>query len=269
MSSKATVGRQGQGPPTTGGATAGGRSDAASPQPGILPQTKTARRTSLSDLSVLIYGPSKIGKSTFCANAPDVLFLATEPGLNALEAFQVPITSWGKFLDVCAAVEAGDHPFQVIVIDTVDNLHKLAAEHVRKTLGITHEADASYGKGFGLVNDELHRVLTKLAFLPYGLILVSHAEEREVTTRTGKITRVVPSLPDKARRIVLALVGAILFVELDESRSADGQPQQRRVIRTTPHPRYEAGDRTGLLPPTLDLDFPTFHKALEGGATNE
>jgi hypothetical protein len=223
-----------------------------------LPTARTASRTRLQDLTILLYGPSKVGKSTFCAAAEDALFLATEPGLNALEVYQVPITTWNDFLAACAAIEAGDHPFKVIVIDTLDNLHRLASEHVRAKLGIEHEADAGYGKGFSMVNDELHRTLTKLAFLSYGLILVSHSEEREISTRTGKVTRTVPSLPDKARRIALALVDMILFVEIEDG------PTPRRVIRTKPHARYDAGDRTGRLPATLDLDFEAFRKAVEG-----
>jgi hypothetical protein len=224
---------------------------------GLLPTIKSTVRTALQNLSVLLYGPSKVGKSTWCSQIPDALFIATEPGLGSLEVFQVPVRSWDEFLAVCAAVEAGDHPFKVIIVDTVDNLHRLASEHVRAKLGIDHEADAGYGKGFSMVNDELHRVLNKLAFLPYGLILVSHSEDREIETRTGKITKTVPSLPDKARRIVLALVDMILFVEIEDA------PSPRRVIRTKPHARYEAGDRTGLLPDTLPLDFPAFQAALE------
>jgi hypothetical protein len=224
---------------------------------GLLPTARSTVETTLPSLSVLLYGPSKVGKSTWCSQIPGALFIATEPGLGSLEVFQVPVRTWQELLAVCAAIEAGDHPFRVIVIDTVDNLYRLASEHVRAKLGIDHEADAGYGKGFGLVNDELHRVLTKLAFLPYGLVLVSHSEEREIETRTGKVTKTVPSLPDKARRIVLALVDMILYVEVEDG------PNPRRVIRTKPHARYDAGDRTGLLPDTLPLDFPAFQAALE------
>ena len=50
-----------------------------------LPTAKTPPKRSLSDVSILLYGPSKIGKSTFASQAPDAIFLATEPGLNALD----------------------------------------------------------------------------------------------------------------------------------------------------------------------------------------
>ena len=49
-----------------------------------LPTAKTPAKRSLSDVSILLYGPSKIGKSTFASQAPNAIFIATEPGLNAL-----------------------------------------------------------------------------------------------------------------------------------------------------------------------------------------
>ena len=233
------------------------------PSAAVLPKKKYVPKIQAALLSVLLYGPSKVGKSTFCSQAKNALFLATEPGLNALEVYQAPIPTWPRFLTACAEIEAGEHPFETIVVDTVDNLYRLVVDHVREKLGIVHESDLGFGKAYGLIHGEFHRALTKLAMLPYGLILVSHSEDREVTTRTGKVTRTVPSLPEKARRIVLDLVDVIAFCDLIEE-TLDGQPIVRRVIRTKPSPRFEAGDRTGRLPETLNLDFEEFQNAVEG-----
>ena len=108
------------------------------------------------------------------------------------------------------------------------------------------------------INNEFQRVLTKLAFLPCGLFLISHAKEMEMDSRTGKYTRVVPTLPDKARKIVLGMADMVLFCDLDVQPGTEGEPSVRRVIRTKPSLYYEAGDRTGRLPETLDLDFSSF-----------
>ena len=116
-----------------------------------------------------------------------------------------------------------------------------------KKLKIEHESDLGYGKGYAIVNNEFQRVLTKLAFLPYGLFLVSHSKEIEVETRTGKYTRTVPTLPDKARKIVLGMVDMVLYCDLE--RRGEGK-SIRRLIRTKPSQYYEAGDRTGRLPET-------------------
>ena len=234
----------------------------------MLPSTKTPPKHTLADLSVLVYGPSKIGKSTWCSQAEGALFLATEPGLNALEVYQLPIESWDDLLTACAEIAAGKHAFKTIVIDTIDNAYRMCAEHVCRKYKIEHESDLGYGKGWALVNNEFQRVLTKLAFLQQGLFLISHAQEREIETRTGKRTRIVPTRPDKARKIVVGMVDLILYCDL-EPIEVDGKPDYRRVMRTKPHPSYEAGDRTGRLPASIDLDFARFVEAFDGPDAGE
>lgn len=224
----------------------------------ILPTAKTEPKPNLADLTVLVYGQTKIGKSTFCSQSEGALFLATEPGLNALDVYQVPIQSWDDLLNTCAEVVEGQHPFKTVIIDTIDNAYKFCTDYIVKKFKVEHESDLAYGKGYAIVNNEFQRVLTKLAFLPYGLFLVSHAKEIEVDSRTGKYTRIVPTLPDKARKIVLGMVDMVLFCDLEPTSADGGEQVMRRVIRTKPSLYYEAGDRTGRLPETLDLDFKKF-----------
>ena len=227
----------------------------------LLPTARTQPKPALADLTVLVYGQTKIGKSTLCSNAEGAVFFATEPGLNALDVFQVPIQSWEDLLNACAEIGEGNHPFKTVIIDTVDNAYKFCTDYILKKFKIDHESDLGYGKGYAIVNNEFQRVLTKLAFLPYGLFLVSHAKEIEVETRTGKYTRIVPTLPDKARKIVLGMVDMVLFCDLELTTGEDGAQNIRRVIRTKPSLYYEAGDRTGRLPETIDLDFKQFLEA--------
>ncbi len=130
----------------------------------ILPKEKSKPKKRLEDYSILLYGQPKIGKSTFCSQFDEPLFLATEAGLNALEVYQVAIPTWEKFLEACAAIAKGDHQFKTIVIDTVDNLWKSCSEYVRKRHNIHHESDLEWGKGWELVKDEFSRALTKLSF---------------------------------------------------------------------------------------------------------
>ncbi len=227
----------------------------------MLPTKKTPPKQALAGLTVLVYGPSKIGKSTWCSQADGALFLATEPGLNALEVYQAPVNSWEELLAACGEIAEGKHGFKTVVLDTVDNAYRMCADYICKKFKIEHESDLGYGKGYALINNEFHRVLTKLAFLPYGLFLVSHSQEKEIETRTGKHTRIVPTLPDKARKIVLGMVDLILFCDLEVTPGPDGKPTVRRVMRTKPSPNYEAGDRTGRLPEVIDLDFSVFLEA--------
>ena len=227
----------------------------------MLPTKKTPPRTNLNDLTIFIYGPHKFGKSTWCSKAEDALFLATEAGLNSLEVFQQPIGTWDDLLAAAKEIAGGKHPFRTVVLDTVDNAYKMCTEYICQKFKIEHESDLEYGKGYALVNNEFYRVLNKLALLPYGLFLVSHSHEKEIETRTGKYTRVVPTLPDKARKLVLGMVDIILFCDLEQTKEPDGEQAYRRVLRTKPSTTYEAGDRTGRLPNVIDLDFAAFAAA--------
>lgn len=227
----------------------------------VLPTSKTPPRTSLSDLTVLIWGKQKIGKSTFCSQSDGALFLATEAGLNSLDVYQTPIHSWDELLEICTVIAAGNHSFRTIIIDTVDNAYRFCTQYILAKYKIDHESDLGYGKGWALINNEFYRVLNKLSLLPYGLFLTSHAQEKEIETRTGKYTKMMPTLPDKARKIVLGMVDIILYADLEEEKDKP----ERRVIYTTPSKYYEAGDRTGTLPEVLDLDYLKFAEAFVMG----
>lgn len=234
----------------------------------MLPTQKTPPKPNLHDLTVLVHGPHKYGKSTWCAQADGALFLATEPGLNHLEVYQQPVSTWDELLAAAGEIAEGKHAFRTIIIDTVDNAYRMCAEYICRRYKVEHESDLEYGKGYALVNGEFHRVVNKLALLPYGLFLVSHSQEKEIETRTGKYTKIVPTLPDKARKLVLGLVDVILFCDLEPTTGPDGRPAYRRVLRTKPSTAYEAGDRTGRLPEVLDLDFAAFAAAFARGAAS-
>ncbi len=194
------------------------------------------------------------------------MFLSTEPGLNSLEVFQVPIRSWDELLAACGEIAEGNHEFKTVILDTVDNAYRMCAEHICRKFKIEHESDLGYGKGFALVNNEFQRVLNKLAFMPCGLYLISHSQEVEIETRTGKYNKTVPTLPEKARKIVLGLVDMVLYCDIETAAGTDGKMVARRVMRTKPSLNYEAGDRTGRLPDIIDLDYTKFIEAFNATA---
>jgi len=234
--------------------------------PVALPTQRTKPITDLTKQSILLYGCPKAGKSQFSSNFPEAIFFECEPGLNHLEVFKVPTGNWEDFLAACKLVAQGDHPFKTIVIDTVDNAFKFCSDWVCAKHNIEYEGDMGHGKGWALVKNEWHRVLTRLASLPYGLILISHAQDKTIETRTGEYTKTQPSLPDRARNVVLGLVDMILYVDAVPRKDAAGNVTIDRVMRTKPHPTYEAGDRTGRLPDILPLDYDAFVQAFASTA---
>lgn len=238
--------------------------------PSFLPHAKTPIVTDLSALTILLYGKPKIGKSTLASQFPGALFLPTEPGLNHLSVHQAPadgsgVKDWPHFIAIMTEIARGGHPFKTIIVDTVDNLHKMCAEHVCRSRQVEYAGDMPHAKGWALVSNEFERVIRRVAQLPYGLILVSHATDRETETPKGTIIKTVPTLSEGARKSVAGLVDMILFCDVEAVPDADGVTRYRRVMRTKPATTFDAGDRTGTLPQTLDLSFGSFIDAWEAG----
>lgn len=218
---------------------------------------------------ILIYGQPKIGKSTFCAGAPAALFLATEPGQSHLKLRRIAITSWGEFLEACTVIAQGKHDRQTIVIDTIDNLYKFCRDHILKKFGIQHEQDKGFGAGYDLVNGAFHKALVGLSLLPYGLMMISHAQEKEVKNRVGKVSsKIAPTLPKGAQKIVNGMADYIIYADIEEMADDEGNiTDYQRVIRTTPTTVYEAGmrlEKGQTVPEILPLDYSAFRAAVEG-----
>lgn len=227
-----------------------------------LPTTKTKPKTGLEEYTICLYGEPKIGKSTFASQFEKPLFLATEAGLNSLECYQIPIASWEDFLEACKVLATSKNDFKTIVIDTVDNLAKFCSDYICRKNNILHESDLEWGKGWSQVKNEFLRVLTKLSLLPYGLVMISHSQTVEIKSRTQKINKVVPTLSNSFREVVLGMSDIILLAHnIQKINKETNAPEESRVLRTKGTENYEAGDRTGKLPEEMPFTYQDFRTA--------
>lgn len=235
----------------------------------LLPTQKTKPDTNLMNYIWFIYGEPKIGKSTFCSQMPEALFLKTEEGLKGLEAYQVGITKWEDVYEVGAELEAGNHQFKTVVIDTIDNFYKLCEDYICRTYHIAHPDELKMGKGYSFVKKECMKVLTTFSMLPYGLALVSHSVTKEVKDPSGlKIMRTVSSLSDSARMLITSFVDQILYFYKATSVDENGQEKYDRYILTQGVPQIEAGGRFQHLPPVIPMNFYSLQQIWENGIRN-
>lgn len=228
-----------------------------------LPTEKSAPTLSPDRVKALLYGPPKIGKSTFASqiNPEHTLFVATEPGLGSLEVYEEPVTTWAEFRAVGAELAKDPKQFEVVVIDTVDELYRMCSDHVCAELGIKHPSDADYGKGWAAVADEFRLRVGKLAGLGLGVWFVSHAEDREVKKKVGTKTVTQPSLSGQARKFLVGFVDFIFLATWEGDEEAD-----ERVLRTRGAEHHEAGGRVPMgakpLPDPLPLDAAILRKEM-------
>ena len=209
----------------------------------LLPTSRSEKERSLNKQVMMIYGRAGVGKSTFCSYFEDSLFFATEPGLNHLEVFKVPINSWETFLEACGVVAAGQHKFKTIIVDTIDNLIIYCSDYICRENKIEHPGDMPHGKGWAMVTYEMNRALTKLYGIGYGVILVSHSKQEEIETKTRKYNRFTIDVGGKNQNIILKAMEIILFMDSEMREGVE-----IGVIRTKPSLYWEAKDKSTLLP---------------------
>lgn len=98
---------------------------------------------------ILVYGPEGVGKSTFCKDLNNPIFIDTEGGLDMLgvQAFPRCIT-WDTLIDQLNFVIDNDLGYKSLVIDTLDWAEALAFERVCSSNGVSNISDIGFGKGY-------------------------------------------------------------------------------------------------------------------------
>lgn len=214
-----------------------------------LPTERTQPKNDINGLTFLLYGDPGIGKTTLLNSFRKPLILATEEGTNHLSAYVMHITSWQDFKDVYTLLEKESHDFETVGIDTIDNLHKLCVEDTCRKRGIEHVGDEDWGKGYDIANGDFSRMLSRYSLLPTGFVMISHAQEKEVKTKTAKIDKTQPTMTGKPMRIITGLADIVGYACFDPENA------EKRIVKFKGSETLVAKDRTGRLPAYCDLGY--------------
>jgi phage nucleotide-binding protein len=184
---------------------------------------------------IWIYGAPFSGKTTFANAAPDVLHLNTDGNVKYVDGARIIIKdeitqngritetkfAWETFKEVVETLCIGGNDFKNIVIDLVEDLLEFARLYMYSELGIRHEQDARYGKGYDLVRTEFLPQIRKLTNAGYGVILISHENVSEVIKKNGdKITTIAPNIQLRYANKISGMVDIVgrVIIEDDDSR---------------------------------------------------
>lgn len=226
---------------------------------------------------VVIYGPPKIGKSTFAANSPNPIGVLTEEGLDAIDVPAFPVAK--TWADVCAALDTlatQPHEFQTAFIDSLDWLEPLILAKVCADKNVKNIEDIGYGKGYIMADDLWREFFTKLDVLRdsrnMSVICIAHEQVNKVRN---------PTLPEdydayslklnkRATAIINEWADVIGFAAHEVmTRQVDAGYNQKdtkaistgkRMLYVNPHPAYVAGNRYGMT--DCVLSWPAFQANL-------
>ena len=223
----------------------------------------------LRGYSVLLYGTPKSGKTTLASQFPGALLFAFEKGYNTLPGVMAqPVNSWKEFRNFLIDLRDEDtkEMYQTIVIDTADIAYDYCTEYVCAQEGKDEINDIPYGKGYQLVMREFDKCLRTILRLDYGLVLISHSQDRIEKDENGvEYTQMMPTL-DKRGRLVCErtcdIIGLTRPIRLE-----DGQVITRMFLRETP--RYVAGSRFKYMPDFIELSYDNLVNAIAGAIAKE
>lgn len=201
-----------------------------------------------------IYGPEKVGKSTFGAKLPRPLFCNFEVGTNYLPVRPVNIDKWSTFKQVLRQLErpeAHDY-YDTVVIDTVSEAYSACEKFICAQNAVQRIGDIPYGRGYADTKREFEDALRKITMLGFGLCCICHAEKKTIPgPGDSTIDTMQPAMPTRAADVVNRMVDIIAYI--DQRFDENGESVRRFITRRTP--TILAGSRLPYLDPVIPFSY--------------
>jgi hypothetical protein len=222
---------------------------------------------------IIIYGPPKVGKSSWAAGAPAPVAIPLEEGLSAIDVPAFPVCrSWAD-VEACIDCLGGNpHEYQSVFVDSLDWLEPLIWQEVCRAAHVQsiEQVGGGFGKGYVEADKLWRSFLAGMDWLrEHGMttILISHAEVRKVEPPDGEAydcaslklhKRAVAIVQEWADVIGYARHGIHLVGGEKDKRAV---PSGKRLLSVGHNPAYVSGNRFGLTS-DLPLDWSSFAAAL-------
>lgn len=232
---------------------------------------------------VLVYGTEGIGKSSFAAQAPRPIFIQTEDGLDEIDCDKFPLaTRYQEVVESLTALAAEDHPYESVVIDSLDWLERLIWDRVCRDANVSsiEKADGGYSKGYTHALTYWREIIDLLNDLRAAknmvVLLIAHTKvEKFEDPESSPYDRYSPRLHKHASALVCEWCDAVLFATRQlRTQSEDagfgrkrtiaravGKDGGERILRAVGGPSCVAKNRYGITE-ELPLDWAAFMIAL-------
>ena len=192
----------------------------------LLPSSQRREITKVNRKKIWIYGAPFSGKTYLANKFENPLMLNTDGNIEFVDAPYIAIKdkvevsgriinrtfAWDVFKEVVLELEKGQHDFKTIVVDLAEDLLEYCRVAMYDKLGVSHESDAGFGKGYDMIRTEFLSNIKKLLNLPYNIVLISHVDmSKDVTKKSGdKITAIKPNINDKVATKLAGMVDIVL-----------------------------------------------------------
>jgi len=234
-----------------------------------LPENKRREKTLNTKPDMWIYADSYVGKSTFVDQIDNLIFANTDGNIENITSPVVRIKdeiikngrmtdkkfAWEVFLEFVDELEKKENSFEVVALDLMEDLYEHCRLYIYDKLGIEHEQDAGFGKGWDMVRTEFLSTIKRLKNLGYRIIYISKELKTEINLKNGaKITSYAPNLPDKVANVLAGTVTLTLRAFMNN---------RGRFLQLAKEENIFGGGRFDFVHDTCPLDINAFVEELK------
>lgn len=214
---------------------------------------------------MLLYSLPKAGKTSLAAQFPKSLILGFEKGYNGLAGVMaVDLPKWSKMKEVLRDLKKPEvqEKFDTIIVDTATIAWELAEEYICMQNDVTEISEIPWGRGYKLTAKEFNSTMRQITMLGYGLVFISHSEEKPIADGEEGETFVAPALEKRAYKIINGMVDIIGYIKVDLENG-------NRTLITRANKHVVAGSRFRFLPAEIELSYDKLVEALVSAIEQE
>ena len=187
---------------------------------------------------IWLYAPPFAGKTTLTDKFPDPLILTTDGNIKNVTApylyikDEVTVTgrvtnrkfAWEVFKEILDELEKKQNDFKTITLDLVEDTREMCRLYMYDKMGIQHESDSGYGKGWDVIKTEYLSTMRRFFNLDYDNIIICSHEDvtKTITKKSGEqITRIGPNIQEAIATKLAGMVDIVarIIVKDDDTRT--------------------------------------------------
>lgn len=187
--------------------------------------------------------------------------MAFEIGYKALPGVKaIDVTKWGDFKKILKQLDSpqAKELYGTIIIDTVDIAYDLCGKFIASQEGADSVETVEYGKGYTKTQREFDERIRQITQMGYGLVLISHAQDKTLKDEDGKeYNQIQPTVDKRGMLVCSRLCDIIGFAKPVQT---DAGSATKLYMRGTP--RFIAGTRFKYLTPVIDFSYDNLVNAI-------
>lgn len=223
----------------------------------------------LSGYITYIYGPGKIGKTTFGIQMPGALLLAFQKGYNTIpNIYPQDVANWAEMKIILRDLKRPEVKdlYHSIIIDTIDVAAAACQKYIISQARVDTLNQIPYGQGWARVKRELEDTFREVTQMGYAILFISHDKDKTFKRQDGtEFNQIVPTLGNSYNLIIKDMVDIYGYAHLVVK---DGEPKRVLTLRSLDG-TIDCGTRFKYMRPEIDFSYDSLVNALNNAIDEE